>query len=130
MPRPDTGFKPPSSSNGDPIPMREVRADMINQMVSDLKIGLLDTQSWLMARSLTEKLRLIEAASMEYIIVAWGGTKWTDFFEFRDPDIYNRFRNSLIPRQSVMLTDDEVAAVQAFREGAIPRTTGKRTRKT
>lgn len=130
MPRPDTGFKPPSSANGDPIPMREVRGDMLNQMVSDLKIGLLDTKSWLMARSRTEKLRLMEDATMEHIIVAWGGTKWTDFFEFRDAALFTRFRNLLIPRQSVMLTDDEVAAVQAFREGAIVRPTGKRTRKT
>jgi hypothetical protein len=128
--REDTGFTPPSASNGDPIPLRQVRQDMLQQMVNDLKIGLLDTSSWKMARSRTEKTRLLDGATFDTIIVAWGGSKWTDFFEFTDEALFNRYRNMLIPRQSVMLTDEEVAVVQAHREGALPRITGKRTRKT
>ena len=121
---------PPGTTHGVPVPIRTVRRDMVHKIANDEKVGLLDLDSWLMARSFAEKKALLEGRSTDdpgTLVVAWCGGRWTDFFEFGDDGCYQAVLSALTPRRSVMLTEEEVAAVQAYREGSLTRPTGKRT---
>lgn len=113
-------FTPPTRTDGEPIPIRKVTGVHMDAMGKSLKVSLLDTRSWTMARSRSEKLTLLERARWDDLVVAWAGDRWTDFFEFPDIETYQKFKDSLVPREAVMLTDAEIGAVEAFRRGALP----------
>lgn len=133
MPRTDD-MMPPATSGGQPQMIRSVRRDMIHKIATDDKIGILDLNTWMMARSYDEKRTLISDCEPGQTVIAWCGGRWTDFFEFppgqEGENIFEALTSALTPRRSVMITEDEADALEAFRQGAIvqpTRVTGKRT---
>lgn len=111
----------PGGNDDEPVPVRSVRRDMISNMVSSNKVGILDMSRGLMARTMGEKQQLMVGADPDNIIVAWAGDRWTDFFAFAADDEGERawaaFLSGLTPRRSVHLTEDKLEAIQAYREG-------------
>ena len=132
MPR-TNDMVPPATTKGQPVPIRPMRRDMIHKVAHSEQVGLLDTDTWMMARSYEEKRTLVSGMlDPSSLIIAWCGGRWTDFFEFQDddPGCWEALLSALTPRRSVMLTEEELAAVQDFRNGNLGRPTGKRTART
>lgn len=112
---------PPARTKGVPPRVRGVRPDMIHDIHTKLTVPLLDVLTWTMARSAQEKMTMLKTAQPEDLIVVVPGTKWTDFFEFT-PDnegreVYEQLTDTFNPRHRMMLTSEEVIAVEAWRAG-------------
>ena len=121
MPRTDDMVFP-GGNEGDPIPIRVVRRDMVKKMITSQKIGLLNLATLEMARDVDEKRALVAGANYEDIIVAWAGDRWTDFFHFAGPEaerVWAALISGLTPRSPAMLTEQEQEALQLFRQGAL-----------
>lgn len=127
---------PPATTHGEPVYIRPVRRDMIAKIANNEKVGILNTSTWMMARSYAEKRALIQDLDgPDDLVIAWAGNRWTDFFCFQEDDegrLWDSLVSALTPRRSIMLTEDEQEVVRAYRKGDLAppkRITGKRVAK-